>query len=126
MFISVHENSQQWVYLPPDPMQLTHRRLTDMAYRWRNAWGMASHSCWSRPRRAGSVAGGGWFSRTCLSRWSQKCSIGLRSGLQAGQSILTTPDPGIPPTIRHVSETSVCRLHGVRRRIYLLLTVFMN
>ena len=34
--------------------------------------------------------------------------------------------PGIPPTIRHVSETSVCRLHGVRRRIHPLLTVFMN
>ena len=88
--------------------------------------GMASHSCWSRPRRAGSVAGGGWFSRTCLSRWSQKFSIGLRSRLQAGQSILTTPDPGIPPTIRHVSETSVCWLHGVRRQIHPLLTVFKN
>ena len=34
--------------------------------------------------------------------------------------------PGIPPTIRHVSETSVCRLHGVRRRIHPLLTDFMN
>ena len=72
-------------------MQSTHRRLTDMAYRRRTAWGMASHCCWSRPRRAGGVAGGGWFSRTCLSRWSQKFSVGLRSGLQAGQSILTAP-----------------------------------
>ena len=34
--------------------------------------------------------------------------------------------PGIPSKIRHVSETSVCRLHGVRRWIHPLLTVFMN
>ena len=26
------------MYPPPDPMQPTHRRLTDMAYRRRNAW----------------------------------------------------------------------------------------
>ena len=48
--------------------------------------GMLFHSSSRALVNWARVAGGGWRSRTCLSNWSHRCSIGDKSGLYGGQS----------------------------------------
>ena len=88
-------------------MQSTHRRLTDMAYHRKNAWvrggqdGLASLQPGSQSNRKFLGPPGetspGEPSTTCYTASSSGSAPARVAGLPTG----------IPPTIRHVSETSV-------------------
>ena len=83
-----------------------HRRLIDSTSRRRVAPGIACHSCCSSCARSWRVAGGGLMARTRRPSTSHRCSMGLRSGERAGQSILTTP------CCRRKVRTTAARWHG--------------
>ena len=95
---------------------------------WTTSWRGQGWSGWTgQPTQPGSQSNGKFLGppgETNPGEPSTTCCTASSSG-SAPARVAGHP-PGIPPTIRHVNETSLCRLHGVRRRIHPLLTVFMN
>jgi hypothetical protein len=63
----------------------SHLRRIETINHWIKGCGMLFHSCTSASRKSCSVSGGFWWWRTRLPSSSHKCSIGDRSGDNAGQ-----------------------------------------
>ena len=70
-----------------------HQSLGDIGYfNWRtHCWGRAPHSSTSICRKSANVVVLVTLAWTARPSWSPECSVGLRSGLLAGHSILSTP-----------------------------------
>ena len=57
-----------------------------------HCWGIVSHSSTSICRKWANVVVLGTLTKTACASWSYKCSMRLRSWLQTGRSILSTPE----------------------------------